>query len=504
MYFDYTSAEQTQRALDWFAIDNLFSAHCYCLRAGKRRYELDTYWADRKDIVYAEGPKSYSDRKSVYSVYADFEEELQQKKLKLLHEKYPEQIPLSEDALGAGDLDILCSGSTYIEVAKDGQTAKGVWYTLRLTAETDESGTPRAFLHSGRVAVDFIKEQHNWKIWHYRTSPDFSYEIPESQFLAGTTDACSIHPNPDCPAPNMKLRPLPENGLYNITRIPVFSPELSDGYDQWSVSSSFVAPEVQEDWIWNCDAGVAPALDNTEADAKYAANYVEVLNTASIHCYGYGSQQMYLELARFWAQRTEDLAGCHADRGHQGHDIQYKYYARGNMGMNWGKVELMHKLFPDKVALHPYNLGIGELVIRFYTSPYIVVAEDCKTAQGVWYSFGISSEVDKQARPVPFMQWGREMSDFVLEGDSWRLLHFRLSADIDYLLDSDIVRNKGLENGIPRVFGSVRPEYNCKLRPFLMDEIYSPFRVANYSPEPPFPFLTWDNRQSWALPDDPA
>ena len=103
---------------------------------------------------------------------------------------------------------------------------------------------------------------------------------------------------------------------------------------------------------------------------------------------------------------------------------------------------------------------------------------------------------------MPFMQWGREMCDFVLEGDSWRYLHFRLSADIDYLLDGDIVLGKGLENGIPRTSPAAKPEPDMKLRPFLMDEVYSPFRVADYSPEPPFPFVTWDNRSSWVLPED--
>lgn len=502
MYFDYSTDEHAQRALNWFAIDNLFSAHCYCLRAQKRRYELDTYWSKRKDIAYAEGTKCYSGRKSVYSVYADYEEEMQRDKLKLLQEKYPGQVPLSEEALGAGDLDILCSGSTYIEVAKDGRTAKGVWYTLRLTSETDGDGIPRAILHTGRVAAEFVKEDNGWKIWHYRTSPDFSYEIPQENFLAGTRNHDSVHPNPDCPKPNLKLRPLAEEGLYSVTRVPAFSPELPGAYESWDLESSFVCPASADDWQWSRDVGTAPALDNTEKDAMYAANYVEVLSTSSIHCYGYGSQQMVKELDRFWAQRTENLAGCHADRAHQGHDLQYKYYARGNMGMNWGKVKLMHDLFPDKVELHPYNLGIGELVIRFYTSPYIVVADDCKTAQGVWYSFGISSEIDKKAHPVPFMQWGREMCDFVLEGDSWRYLHFRLSADIDYLLDGDIVLGKGLENGIPRTSPAAKPEPDMKLRPFLMDEVYSPFRVADYSPEPPFPFVTWDNRSSWVLPED--
>jgi hypothetical protein len=503
MYFDYSTNEQAQRALNWFAIDNLFSAHCYCLRSCKYRYELDNLWSSRKDIAFSEGNNCYFGRESVYRVYAEREEVMQQEKLKLLHTLYPEEIPLSVEALGVGDLNLLHSGSVYIEVAKDGQTAKGVWYTYGMTAEPRDNGVPQAFLHAGRVAVEFIKEGDDWKIWHYRTSPDFSYQIPEDTFLAGTKQKCTIHPaDENCPQPNMTLRPYAQGKSYSATHFLESKPPIHDCYETWQLQSSFVCPEDENQWVWTDDAGTKPDLNNAENDAKYAANYIEVLNVSSSHCYGYGSQQMVQELDRFWAQRTENVAGCHADRAHQGHNIQYKYYAHGNRGMNWGKVKIMHELFPDRVALDPCNLGIGELVIRFYTSPYIVIADDCKTAQGVWYDFGISSEIDKKGHPVPFMQWGREMMDFVLEGDSWRCLHFRLSADFDYLIDGDILLGIGLEDGIPRTVPIKKPEPDMKLQSFPMDEIYSPFRVADYSPEPPFPFETWDNRSSWFLPEN--
>lgn len=497
MYFDYTTEQQARRAQDRFDIENLFSAHCYCRKAHQRRYELDYYWSTRKDIAYSEGTSCYNGRESVYKVYAGLEEEMDLGKLALLKRKYPN----ADLTLGAGNLDILYPGSSYIEIAKDGETAKGVWYTIGLAAEPDQDGLPRSLLYTGRVAAEFVKENGRWKFWHYRTSPDFSWLIPQEQFLQGTMDAADVHPDSEHPTPNLKLGAIVGAGMYSVFKTPGGEPYVVDPYDSWTLVDSFVAPEDVSDWI-ECgeNIGDAPDLSRAQEDAEWAVNYAEVLNLSSTHCYGYGAQQMYMELDRFWAQRTENLAGCHADRAHQGRDIQYKYYARGNMGMNWGKVELMNKLFPDKVALHPYNLGIGELVIRFYSSPYIMVADDFKTAQGVWYSFGISSELDKQAHPVPFMQWGREMGDFILEGDTWRMLHFRLSADIDFLLDYHVLMGEGTENGAPRTIEIVKPQPDTKLRPFLMDEPYTPFRVANYSPEPPLPFLTWDNRSSWVLP----
>ena len=59
-----------------------------------------------------------------------------------------------------------------IEVAGDGQTAKGVWYSpgfLTIAAR----GKLNAFWFFERYAVDFIKEEGEWKIWHQRVLTDF-------------------------------------------------------------------------------------------------------------------------------------------------------------------------------------------------------------------------------------------------------------------------------------------------------------------------------------------
>jgi hypothetical protein len=70
-----------------------------------------------------------------------------------------------------GVLALHCMTTPIIEVAGDGQTAKGLW--LMFGAETgalpgDEK--PRANWGVGQFAMDFIKENGEWKIWKYNTT----------------------------------------------------------------------------------------------------------------------------------------------------------------------------------------------------------------------------------------------------------------------------------------------------------------------------------------------
>lgn len=57
-----------------------------------------------------------------------------------------------------------------IEIAKDGKTARGAWIAPGAEAfvEANGSGKGHALWNFVRFAVDFIKEEQGWKIWHLR------------------------------------------------------------------------------------------------------------------------------------------------------------------------------------------------------------------------------------------------------------------------------------------------------------------------------------------------
>lgn len=433
MYFDFDLHGQAQAAADYFEIDNLFSLHLRCEAEKCRSYELEHFWSGREDIAFAVGNKAYTGRNAVSRYYCKNDTG----RLDVFGGE------------GAGG-DFMSGCSPYIEVAKDGQTAKGVWYVLGVTTDEDE------VLRTGRVAADLVKEDGVWKIWHLRRCDDFNWRIPAGYIVEEKPLRTFAE---ELPAPN---------GTLDALRAPV--------------------------------RGGVPfeeVCENSAQDAAYAYNYTQALDVMYCHCYGYGAQRFTYELDRWWAQKTPDVAGCHADRGHMGRDLQYTYYAGGNTSMNWGKLEIMHGLFPDEIALDEKNLGVGELVIRCDTSPYMVVADDCKTAQAVWNTIGLSSEIDRQGEPVPFLQIGKEVADIIREDDGWRLRHFRLVGDIDYVLDKRILMDHAASER----------EYACDgadtvLEPFEMDGYYTPKRVANFAPVPPLAYENWDDALSYVRPAD--
>lgn len=54
-----------------------------------------------------------------------------------------------------------------IQVAADGKTAKGLWFSPGHETRPDENGNLVANWCWGKFGADFIKEDGKWKIWHY-------------------------------------------------------------------------------------------------------------------------------------------------------------------------------------------------------------------------------------------------------------------------------------------------------------------------------------------------
>jgi hypothetical protein len=100
-----------------------------------------------------------------------------------------------------GKLTVHTLTTPVIEVAGDGQTARGLWISPGyLTAPNREEGAPegsqQAFWLLEEYKVDFIKEDGEWKIWHfhlYRTfctpyekswvnSNSHDYDVPSGIF----------------------------------------------------------------------------------------------------------------------------------------------------------------------------------------------------------------------------------------------------------------------------------------------------------------------------------
>ena len=77
------------------------------------------------------------------------------------------------DALnGVGYMECHAVSSPYVELAEDGQSARGLWYSIGQETYPDENGHVRGLWVNDKIAADFLLEEDGWKIWHLVLSND--------------------------------------------------------------------------------------------------------------------------------------------------------------------------------------------------------------------------------------------------------------------------------------------------------------------------------------------
>ena len=86
-----------------------------------------------------------------------------------------------------------------IEVAEDGQSAKGVWISSGADTWREGDAHPQGYWRWGKYAVEFLLEQGKWKIWRMRFYPFFLTKYDESWTKAPAYDWSFFPVTPDRP-----------------------------------------------------------------------------------------------------------------------------------------------------------------------------------------------------------------------------------------------------------------------------------------------------------------
>ena len=240
MYHNLSTEEKARCARDFAEIKTVYAAHAYCMGAQQQRYELDTYWAqEHEDLVYAIGNDAWAGRAQVYAFYADSVEAAAKKRLENLHALFPDEVANKAENLNIGDLCIRGSNTPYIEVARDGRTARGIWQSISLTSYLDEQGVPKPYLVVGKELVEFVRESAGWKIWHLRIVKDLQWKTHEDLVLNKTRLFRTVGNSGTMVPATVKLRPFEMEGSYNTRRIPKFTPPLPQYTPTWDEEQSF-------------------------------------------------------------------------------------------------------------------------------------------------------------------------------------------------------------------------------------------------------------------------
>ena len=125
----------------------------------------DRFWSQKADIClgfndgWYQGPEAVS---GYYSAVRDRNALV----ASLLQKRFPEVLgdKSEEEIYGVGPFKVQPMACPVIEVAEDGQTAKGLWFCQGAYNNVESCG-PVAHWTWGYFAVDFVRED-GWKIWH--------------------------------------------------------------------------------------------------------------------------------------------------------------------------------------------------------------------------------------------------------------------------------------------------------------------------------------------------
>ncbi|MDR1573853.1 MAG: nuclear transport factor 2 family protein [Clostridiales Family XIII bacterium] len=138
-----------------------------------------------------------------------------------------------------GVLDLQALSSPVTEVADDLQTAKGMWYAPTVAAEC-HAGAERPTAHCVwlKFAVDFVRENGEWKIWHYHILPAFNTAWDKS-WVESSMEMEAVFAAVPPEARPKPLGPVTAYHAYSVHEPPANDPRPPEAYGTFSETFSY-------------------------------------------------------------------------------------------------------------------------------------------------------------------------------------------------------------------------------------------------------------------------
>jgi hypothetical protein len=173
-----------ERALDTWQIQNTMSRHEFYHAAIRNLEEIDTFWVSRTG-PYAAGATFSSPAwvmNGIETIRRAYGGRSHGDAEKALEEIRKVDSHVKPGDYGAGSEWVMHASTTpVIEIAGDGKTAKGVWYSPGIGimghVADGKIGVTGSFFYE-KYAGDFIKEDGVWKIWHLQMAYDLVPGLP--------------------------------------------------------------------------------------------------------------------------------------------------------------------------------------------------------------------------------------------------------------------------------------------------------------------------------------
>ena len=177
---EFTTEQLTKRWEDQRFLKNLMGKYVNCIILNREQDIFDMFWSQRQDICLSFNDGAYigpDDVKGYYAACCKRNDLVAQ----LLQKRFPDVLGglSAEERYGIGPFKVKPLASPVIEIAEDGESAKGLWYCQGAYNDVESCG-PIARWTWGYFAADFISEGGVWKLWHLSYTNDVDCICGES------------------------------------------------------------------------------------------------------------------------------------------------------------------------------------------------------------------------------------------------------------------------------------------------------------------------------------
>lgn len=242
-------------------------------------------------------------------------------------------------------------------------------------------------------------------------------------------------------------------------------------------------------------------IEQLKAEVKKAQrgeDYRQIMNLMSAHTFCYNAHEQQYEIDNFWTKTRQD-SFYNSNTGPVGVET---YYVNNTRMLRDKQREIINRVYGKNLTEAD---KVGYRVIHLLGTPYIEIAGDGQTAQGVWMTFNVMCHVDEDGIPQPTVNVGKQCAEFCKDDGEWKLWRFRgCPGGFDLKVE---LANTGLdpaevEEGRRKMaFGTPHftPEQEALLnKRKLVSDFgplmgYQPWQPTVNDPPLPKPYETWED-----------
>lgn len=175
----FSDDEQIRRVWDMEEVKDLMARRAYFYMQDMRREEIETLWVSKPEnketAVFGSNWGFYLGLSNISQWYVGAHGNLRTAQLSQISKNNPEVKNIPEN-LGWGSMICAPLSTALVEIAGDGKTAQGLWYSIGQRTDPNGDGTATAHWVCGKIGADFMKEDGVWKIWRVVEAPDIIVE----------------------------------------------------------------------------------------------------------------------------------------------------------------------------------------------------------------------------------------------------------------------------------------------------------------------------------------